>query len=50
MKINISCEDHKPTNKSGVKEKCNCDYLNRNFKREMKYYKAFMKNLDRKGK
>lgn len=50
MKINVSCEHFKPTSKTGVKGKCNCKYLTRNFKRELKFYKALMKNLDKKGK
>jgi hypothetical protein len=50
MKINVDCEHFKPTNKNGLKEKCHCKYLNRNFKRELKHYQAFMNNLERKRK
>ena len=49
MKIDITCEQHKPTTKTGQKEKCHCKYLNRNFKREFKLYRAFMNSLE-KGK
>lgn len=45
MKINLCCEDAKPTNKNGQKDKCNCKYLNRNFPKELKFYNAFMKSL-----
>lgn len=50
MKIDLSCEHTKPTTKTGQKEKCNCKYLNRNFKRELKHYFQFMSVLDKKRK
>lgn len=48
MKVSVDCENTKPTNKSGKRERCACHYLNRNFPRELKQYKAFMKSLDKK--
>ena len=48
MKINMDCESYKPTNKSGQKEACKCARKHKKFKREMHFYNAFMKNLDRK--
>lgn len=38
MKLNISCEDHKPIFKEGGTQKCNCKFLNRNFNRSLKVY------------
>jgi len=46
MKVNVSCHNHK-TVKDG---KCYCDKLNRKWPREMKMYKQFMKNLEKKNK
>jgi len=50
MKINLSCEEYKPTTKSGQKEKCHCKYLNRNFNRNMKIYNMFMKTVEKPSK
>lgn len=47
-KHELTCEDFKPTNKNGQKDKCFCAYLNRNVPRDNKFYKAFVKSLDRK--
>lgn len=38
MKIDTSCHSHKPSNKQGITTKCYCDFLNRNFKRDLKLY------------
>lgn len=48
MKLNVNCEEHKPVNKNGVKDKCNCKHLNRNFHRELKLWRMFMKDLNAK--
>jgi len=48
MKINVDCEEHKPITKTGTKEKCNCKYLNRNFHRNLKLWRMFMKELYKK--
>lgn len=50
MKLNVCCEEFKPLTKTGLKEKCNCKYLSRNFGRDLKLYLSFMKKFDRKGK
>ncbi len=50
MKLEINCDHYKPTNKNGIKDKCNCKYLNRNFKRELKLWAKFMNALDTKKK
>lgn len=41
MKIN--CEDHKVPNKDGVIFRCACEFLNRNWNRDMKIYQRYMK-------
>ena len=38
MKIDVNCEHFKPTNKNGIKDRCHCAFLNRNFHRETKLY------------
>jgi hypothetical protein len=48
MKLDINCEEHKPSNKNGVKDKCHCKYLNRNFKKHLKVYFSLINSLDKK--
>jgi hypothetical protein len=51
MKLNIDCEHYKVIKKdSKTVDRCACKFLNRNFNRELKYYKTFMKSLEKKGK
>lgn len=50
MKLDLTCEHYKPVTKTGTKDKCNCSYLNRNFKRDLKIYFSFVKTLGKKSK
>lgn len=49
MKLNVNCEHYKPLYEGGKTRPCKCHYLNRNFHRELKLYKMFMKQYENKG-